>query len=520
MILAWLIVLLLVGGAAAWALGRNPLACRVACLVTLGFELVLIGQLWMAAAAEGGASPLRAGGLPASATGPAGAGAAAGSWIAEAIWPWIPGFGITVHLALDGMSLLLLSLTAFLGIVAVGASWTEISERTGFFHFCLMWTLAGVTGVFLAVDLFLFYFFWELMLIPMTFLIGIWGHENRVFAALKFFLFTQASGLLMLISILGLAIAARGAGGEWSFDYADLLGARIEPAIAMWLMLGFFVAFAVKLPAVPLHTWLPDAHTQAPTAGSILLAGLLLKTGGYGLIRFAVPLFPDASASFAPIAAALGAAGILYGGWVAYGQTDFKRLVAYTSVSHLGFVLIGVYAWTETALNGAVLQMICHGLSTGALFMLAGALQERAHTRDLGRFGGLQAVTPRMAAIGIFFAMASLGLPGLGNFVAEFLILAGAWSAHPGAVVAATLGLVLATAYSLLLVQRTFHGPNTAGWRLPDLDPREIVVFGAMAVALIVIGVYPQPFIDAAAWTVDALPSVGALVRVASGGAP
>jgi len=504
MILLWLIVLLLVGGVAAWALGSRPVACRVACLVALGFELVLLAQLWLGAAAGGGAG-LRAPPLPSAAS------AAALSWIAEGIWPWIPSFGITIHLAADGMSLLLLTLTAFLGVVAVAASWSEISERAGFFHFCLMWTLAGVAGVFLAIDLFLFYFFWELMLLPMTLLIGIWGHERRIFAAIKFFLFTQASGLLMLLAILGLAIAARGADGAWSFDYVDLLAAPHDPAIATWLMLGFFVAFAVKLPAVPLHTWLPEAHTQAPTAGSILLAGLLLKTGGYGLIRFAVPLFPEASAAFAPVAVTLGALGVLYGGWVAFGQTDFKRLVAYTSVSHLGFVLIGVYAWSGAALHGAVLQMICHGLSTGALFLLAGLLQERTHTRDLDRFGGLQAVAPRMAALGIFFAMASLGLPGLGNFVAEFLILAGAFPSHPWAVVAATVGLVLATAYSLRLVQRTFHGPNTRQWRLPDLTAREVVVLGAMAAALLVLGVYPQPVLEAAAWTVEALPAVGSL---------
>jgi NADH-quinone oxidoreductase subunit M len=512
MILVWLIVLPLIGGLAACALGKRPVACRVACLVALLFEAVLLVELWSGAASGVvSATPSAAIALAPQ--------AAHGQWIAEGIWPWIPAFGITAHLAVDGMSLLLLTLTAFLGIVAVGASWNEVTERVGFFHFCLMWTLAGVAGVFLALDLFLFYFFWEVMLIPMTLLIGIWGHENRVFAAIKFFLFTQASGLLMLLSILGLAIAAHQGSGAWSFDYADLLQAPIEPRIATWLMLGFFVAFAVKLPAVPLHTWLPDAHTQAPTAGSILLAGLLLKTGGYGLIRFAVPLFPAASAAFAPIAMTLGAIGILYGGWVAYGQTDLKRLVAYTSVSHLGFVLIGVYAWNARALAGSVLQMVCHGLSTGALFMLAGALQERAHTRDLERFGGLQSVMPRMAAMGMFFAMASLGLPGLGNFVAEFLILAGAYPDFPSATIAATIGLVLATAYSLRLVQRTFHGPNTHAWRLEDLSTREILVFGAMAVALLVLGVYPQPFLDAAQWTVDALPAVGAL-QAAAGGAP
>ena len=507
MILAWLIVLHLLGGLAAWTLGRSKLACRVACLVALGFETVLLVQLWGLALAGGHASTI------AEVGGVSGPGAAAEkSWIVESIWPWIPDLGITLHLAVDGMSLLLLTLTVFLGFIAVLASWTEVDAHHGFFHFCLMWTLAGVTGVFLSLDLFLFYFFWELMLIPMTFLIGIWGHERRVYAALKFFLFTQASGLLMLLSILGVVIAAQRASGAWSFDYADLLSAPIDPGIATWLRLGFFIAFAVKLPAVPVHTWLPDAHTQAPTAGSILLAGLMLKTGGYGLIRFAVPLFPEASAAFAPIAVTLGAVGILYGGWVAYGQTDFKRLVAYTSVAHLGFVLVGVYAWNEKAIAGAVLQMICHGLSTGALFMLAGGLQERAHTRELDRFGGLQTVTPRMAAMGIFFAMASLGLPGLGNFIAEFLILAGAYPSFPVATIAATIGLVLATAYSLRLVQKTFHGPNTHEWRLSDLSSREVLAYGAMASALLLLGVYPQPFIDAAQWTIDALPSVGTLI--------
>src|SRR5687768_1493860 len=254
--------------------------------------------------------------------------------------PWIQPFGISFHMALDGLSLLMLVLTFFLGIFAVLISWKEIQYRVGFFHFNLLWVLAGITGVFITMDLFLFYFFWEVMLIPMYFLIGIWGHENRRYAAYKFFIFTQASGLMMLLAILGLYFLHGSNTGTYSFDYFDLLGTVLEPSTERWLMLGFFVAFVVKLPIVPFHTWLPDAHSQAPTAGSLILAGLLLKTGAYGLIRFVVPLFPDASRDIAPIAMLFGVIGIIYGAMLAYSQTDFKRLVAYTSVSHMGFVML------------------------------------------------------------------------------------------------------------------------------------------------------------------------------------
>jgi NADH-quinone oxidoreductase subunit M len=285
----------------------------------------------------------------------------------------------------------------------------------GLFHLNLMLVLAGVTGVFLALDLFLFYFFWELMLVPMYFLIDLWGHENRHYAAIKFFLFTQLSGLLMLLAILGLHFLHKEATGEATFDYTKLLHTPMGSTAQMLLMLGFFGAFAVKLPAVPFHTWLPDAHTEAPTAGSVILAGLLLKTGAYGMIRFVVPLFPEAAAVFAPIAMTVGVIGIVYGAILAFAQTDLKRLVAYTSVSHLGFVLLGIFVWNKLALQGAVMQMICHGLSTGALFIIVGELQDRIHTRDMRRMGGLWTVAPRMGAVAMFFAMASLGLPGLGT---------------------------------------------------------------------------------------------------------
>src|SRR5690606_8591798 len=286
---------------------------------------------------------------------PAFTGTARPGWLVEAEWAWIPRFGIGFHVAMDGLSLVMVALTLFLGLVSVACSWTEITERVGFFHANLLWSLAGIVGVFVAVDLFLFFFLWELMLVPMYFLIAIWGHENRVYSAIKFFIFTQASSLLMLAAIVGLAFVARSATGEWTFNYFDLLGSELAPNVSMWLMLGFFIAFAVKLPMVPLHTWLPDAHTDAPTAGSVILAGILLKTGAYGLIRFVVPLCPDAAIRIAPLAMTLAVAGILYGAVLAFAQTDFKRLVAYTSVSHLGFVLLGVFSWNELALEGAVM---------------------------------------------------------------------------------------------------------------------------------------------------------------------
>jgi len=479
MTLLWLIVILLAGGAAAWLLERRSMVlARGACLLALAIDLILVVSLW-----------LSAGGRPE---------AAETAWIAELRWDWIPRFGIGFHLAMDGISLLLAALTIVLGFAAVAASWTEISDRAGFFHFNLMWVLAGVLGVFLSLDLFLFYFFWELMLVPMYFLIAIWGHENRTYASIKFFLFTQLSGLFMLLSILGLVFVHYRATGIYTFDYGELLRTPMARSTAFALMLGFVAAFGVKLPMVPLHTWLPDAHTEAPTGGSVVLAGLLLKTGAYGLFRFAVPLFPEAARLFAPAAMILGAAGIIYGAVLAFAQTDLKRLVAYSSVSHMGFVLVGIYAGNELALQGAILQMICHGLGTGALFILAGALQERIHTRDMNRMGGLWEVCPRMGAMGLFFALASLGLPGLGNFVAEILVLVGAYRASIPVAAVSAVGLVTATIYALEMVQRAFHGKNVRGWKFPDLSVREMAVMAVLALLLLWIGLYPKTLLDTA----------------------
>ncbi|MGH7931493.1 MAG: complex I subunit 4 family protein, partial [Candidatus Binatia bacterium] len=371
MILVWLIVIPIAGGILAWALGRRDSRwARWIALIAMSADLLLALILW------------------GQHYHPSMAMTTSGTWLVEFKRPWIPAFGISFHLGIDSLSLLLVVLTAFLGVLSVLCSWSEIESRVGFFHFNLLWVLAGLIGVFSALDLFLFYFLWELMLVPMYFLIAIWGHERRIYASMKFFIFTQLSGLLMLVAILALYFIHGANTGNYTFDYPELLGTAMPPATAMWLMLGFLIAFLVKLPAVPVHTWLPDAHTEAPTAGSVVLAGLLLKTGAYGLLRFVLPLFPQAALELAPIAMTLGVIGILYGALMAFGQTDLKRLIAYTSVSHMGFVLLGVFAWNELALQGAVIQIICHGISTGAQFILVGILQERTHTREMERLGG------------------------------------------------------------------------------------------------------------------------------------
>jgi NADH-quinone oxidoreductase subunit M len=479
MILRWIILIPFAGGLAAWVAARrdNRLA-RWVSLIALAADLALLACLWWGA--HGNPGP------------------AAGAWIAELDRPWIPSLGIGFHLAMDGLSLLLVLLTVFLGLAAVLASWTEIERDVGFFHFNLMATLTGIIGVFIAMDLFLFYFFWELMLVPMYFLIALWGHERRRYAAMKFFLFTQLSGLAMLAAILGLFFIHGRETGIYTFDYLKLLGTPVSPEAARLIMAGFLAAFLVKLPAVPFHTWLPDAHTEAPTAGSVILAGLLLKTGAYGIIRFAVPLSPGAAMEFAPLAMAIAVIGILYGALLAFAQTDIKRLVAYTSVSHMGFVLLGIFAWNEVALQGAVIQILCHGVSTGALFILCGALQERIHTRDTERMGGLWDSSPRMGGVWIFFALAALGLPGMGNFVGEFLVLLGTYRVSVTMTVLAALGLVVSTIYAVWMVQKIFFGMNVQGLRIPDLSARETASLAALMAAILWIGLYPQPCLDAA----------------------
>jgi NADH-quinone oxidoreductase subunit M len=478
MILIWLIAILLVAGILVWFSARwSTNAPRWIALAATASDFVIGIVLWVRHYGRFSMVP-------------------PSKWIEQLDWNWIARFGIHFHLAMDGLSLLLLMLTFFLGIVSVLVSWREIQQRIGLFHLNLLWVLAGITGVFLAVDLFLFYFAWELMLVPMYFLIAIWGHERRRYASMKFFIFTQLSGLLMLIAILALYFAHHAATGIYTFDYSQLLGTPLSSTASWWMMLGFFIAFAVKLPVVPVHTWLPDAHTEAPTAGSVVLAGLLLKTGAYGFLRFVVPLFPGSAHQFAPAAMILAVIGILYGGLLAFAQSDFKRLVAYTSISHLGFVLLGIFSWNELALQGAVVTMIAHGISTGALFVIAGQLQERTHTREMDRMGGLWATIPRLSGAALFFALGSLGLPGLGDFVGEFLVLFGTYPVSLILTILASIGVLVATFYALRLLQRTFYGPNVHEWKLADLNRREALIVTPMIVVLLWLGLYPSPVLD------------------------
>jgi len=475
MILVYLIIILLAGAFLAWISGNiSQVLPRIISLVTLCVNLILIVLSLLQ-------------NIPFN-----------NKWLVDIQYDWIPQFGIGIHFALDGLSLLMMLLTFFLGIISVLISWKEIKTKVGFFHFNLLLILAGIVGVFLSLDLFLFYFFWELMLVPMYFLIGIWGHENRTKASYKFFLYTQASGLLMFISILALYFVHGNATGIYTFDYIQLLGTQMTASTAILIMSGFLAAFLVKLPVVPLHNWLPDAHSEAPTAGSLILAALLLKTGAYGLLRFIVPLFPEASVSFAPIGMGLGVLGILYGAKLAFAQTDLKRLIAYTSVSHMGFVILGIFSFNELAYQGVVMQMIAHGISTGALFIMAGQLSERIHTRDITVMGGLWQKAPFMGAIGLIFSMASLGLPGLGNFIAELLILIGAFKANILMSVLACLGLIAATLYSLRILQKVFFGKLNTDWKMNDLSVREKMISVSLVIIIFILGLYPQPVFDIA----------------------
>ena len=513
MTLVWLILIPLIGGLLSWRGERMaPAAPRWIALVSMLVALAM--SLWVWATKDF------------SFTG-AGFSSVAGppNWTIEFRATWIPALGASFHLGLDGLSMLLIVLTNLLGVMAVLASWRDIDRDAGFFHLNLLWNLGGVVGVFLAVDLLLFFFLWEVMLVPMYMLIALWGSDapngkTRSYAATKFFIYTQASGLLMLVSILGLAFVHYNATGIVTFDYHDLLGTTMSAPVEWLLMLGFFLAFAVKMPVVPLHGWLPDAHTNAPVGGSVDLAGILLKTAAYGLLRFGIPLFPHASIEIAPIAMWLGVAGVAYGAVIAFSQTDIKRLVAYTSISHMGFVVIGIYAGTEAALMGVVVQMIAHGLSAGALFILCGEIHERLQTRDLREMGGLWTRLPYLPPFLLFFALASLGLPGLGNFVGEFLILTGTFVVAPWVAVVASTGLIFAVVYALIMVQRALQGPvrgavADAALKFADLTRRELAMMFALVILLVGLGLYPQPVIDAVRAPVQAFGAIYAFPAAA-----
>jgi NADH-quinone oxidoreductase subunit M len=412
--------------------------------------------------------------------------------------PWIPGWGISYRVGIDGISLVMVLLTTVLTPLSVLASWHYITERQRGFYALMLTLLTGLVGVFIALDLFLFYVFFETMLIPMYFIIGVWGGANRLYAAIKFFVYTMAGSLLMLVAIVVLVWKVQAATGQLSFGYEHLLrNAGAVGSAAPWLFAAFALAFAIKVPIFPLHTWLPDAHVEAPTAGSVLLAGVMLKIGTYGFLRFAVPFFPDVALSPAvsTLMVTLAVIGIIYGALVALVQPDFKKLVAYSSVSHLGFVMLGIWGGTLQSVQGALVVMISHGFSTGALFLLIGMMYERRHTRLLDAYGGIARVVPVFGLILTVVAFSSIGLPGLNGFVGEFLVLLGRFTAYPWATGIATTGVIFAAAYLLWAIQRILFNrlDNPENERMTDLTLRELVVMLPLVVGIVWIGLYPAP---------------------------
>ncbi|HUR34074.1 MAG TPA: NADH-quinone oxidoreductase subunit M [Vicinamibacterales bacterium] len=411
-------------------------------------------------------------------------------------YAWIPAFGITYAVGVDGISLLLIVLTGFLTPLALLCSWESVHKKTRAFCMVLLALEAAMIGVFVSLDLFLFYVFWDAMLIPMYFLIGIWGYDRRIYASIKFLLYTMAGSVLMLLAILGLAVLHQTQTGSYSFDLLKLYELSIPSTIQFWFFLAFALAFAIKVPLFPFHTWLPDAHVQAPTAGSVILAGVLLKMGTYGLVRFAFPLFPEAASAFAPYLAFLAVVGIIYGALVAMVQPDMKKLVAYSSVSHLGFVVLGIAAMNTQGVQGAVYQMLNHGISTGGLFLIVGMLSDRRHTRLISEYGGLKKVTPRLVAAFLIITLSSIGLPGLNGFVGEFLILLGAFAWNPTFAAFAATGVILSATYMLWMFQRVNYGPvSEKNASLPDLTRREWSLLVPIIAMAILMGVLPNLFL-------------------------
>lgn len=411
---------------------------------------------------------------------------------------WLPSLGISYHIGVDGISLFLVLLVTFITPITVLGCFRSIEDRVKEFFICLLFLETAMIGAFISLDLFLFYVFWEAMLIPMYFMIGMWGGERRIYATVKFFIYTMAGSLLMLVAILYVVHQHRVQTGSLTFDLIALLGTSFGSQEQWLLFLAFAVAFAIKVPMFPFHTWLPDAHVEAPTPGSVILAGVLLKMGTYGFIRFAMPMFPEAAIRAIPLIVALSIIGIVYGACVAMVQQDVKKLVAYSSVSHLGFVMLGLFAMNTAAVEGAILGMINHGISTGALFLLVGVIYERRHTRMISEYGGLTKVMPVYATIFMIVTLSSIGLPPLNGFVHEFLILVGAFQANAWWGILATSGVVLGAIYMLWMFQRVFFGEvtNPKNLDLKDLTPREVLVFVPIVAMIFALGVYSKPLVS------------------------
>ncbi len=409
-------------------------------------------------------------------------------------YKWLESFGISFHVGMDGISLLLVLLTTMLSLIAIISSYTAITSRYKEYMITLLLLQVGMTGVFLAMDLFLFYIFWEIILIPMYLLIGVWGGKERVYASIKFFLYTLTGSTMMLIAIIYMAYMVKAQTGTISFDFIDIFKLKIDPSIQVILFLAFALGFAIKVPLFPFHTWLPDAHTEAPTAGSVILAGVLLKMGTYGFLRFNIPLFPDATVQLAPYMMWLSIIGIIYGALMAMIQPDVKKLVAYSSVSHLGFVMLGIFALNEEGLTGGILQMINHGISTGMLFLLVGMIYERTHTRMIEDYGGIAKAVPVFATFMMIASLSSIGLPGMNGFIGEILIMTGAFLSRPVYGILAASGVILAAVYMLWMYQRVMFGPmkHAKNSNLKDLNFREVAILIPLVALIMWIGVYPQ----------------------------
>ena len=418
---------------------------------------------------------------------------------------WIPSIGAEYFLAVDGFSVLLILLATLIGVIAILSSWTAVTVRVKEYYVFLLMLQTGMIGAFVALDFLLFFLFWEVMLVPMYFLIGIWGSDNRLYSAIKFFLFTLVGSVVMLLGILAVYFYYHEVTGDWTFDVTKFHELSMPFEMQRWVFLAFFLGFAVKVPMFPFHTWLPDAHTDAPTAGSVVLAAVLLKMGTYGFIRFSLPILPEATVFFVPMVVTLSIIGVIYGALVAMAQRDWKRLVAYSSVSHMGLVMLGMFALTPVGITGSIVQQLNHGISTGALFLLVGIVYERRHTRLISEYGGLSKVMPVYAAIFLVMTMSSIGLPTLNGFIGEILILQGIFVVNKVWAGVAATGMVLGAAYMLWLYQRTMFGDvtNPKNEKLPDLGLREFATFVPLLILAVWIGLYPKPFLDRLTTSVD-----------------